>query len=692
MTPDQELESLLAARTQRELTEPERARLNDLLRDDDLLEEALDQLEVDAMLRWRFGSITPGPAAPATHRRPWRALGFVAAAAALIAVAVYPWLFAPVEPAPAEGWQVDATGNARYERVSPTRIHLTRGEIAVRSIGAVEPLTIETSDCVAETAGTRFLIGTHPYKPKGGNVTTTLTRVLVLAGAVTLTNALGSATAEPAELAVAAQGKKPTKGVARSTNHFGFDLYRELRKDGKNLFFSPFSIASVLAMAAEGARGRTAEEITRVLRLPATARRIGDDAQRIPLELAKIHTGFAVLTRLLNAASDPTNDEIRRQMAELQQQLAPIRADLDRASKARDWNARGRARRAEERLVGEINALSGRIKDYRLAVANSIWAERSYPLAKQFAGTIKKSYDTGAVVPADFKHNAAGEIDRINEWVEDHTGGKIPSIVGPDSINDLTRLVLLDAIYFQAQWLTPFDTRWTKPEDFTTAAGATTKVPMMRRHGLEECRYGAFEADGSPFATPSVYRQGQTEGLYPGAGGFEILELPYRGHDLAMVVLLPRDAKGLGALEDRLTAGSIDRWLKQVTKRETHVFLPRFRAESSFELSDALAELGMPSAFVPPEREHGADFSGMTDSSDPADRLHVNKVIHKAFISVDEKGTEAAAVSAMMFVAGAAAPDTMPFIPTFRADRPFVYLIRDLRTGAILFLGRVVEP
>jgi len=224
------------------------------------------------------------------------------------------------------------------------------------------------------------------------------------------------------------------------------------------------------------------------------------------------------------------------------------------------------------------------------------------------------------------------------------------------------------------------------------------KTAIMRATNLNVARYAAFNADGTLFNTPKNVRRGQTDGLYPGADGFAVVELPYKGDDLSMVILAPNSPSGLAVLEANLTSDSVDVWVDQLAKRKVHVFLPKFKMETDYTLGDAekpaaLQAMGMVRAFNSSQNPAtGADFSGMTTSTNPMDQLYISQVLHKAFVEVDERGTEAAAATAVVMKGKKGAPITMPFTPTFNADRPFVFLIRDKATGSVLFLGRMTQP
>jgi serpin B len=245
----------------------------------------------------------------------------------------------------------------------------------------------------------------------------------------------------------------------------------------------------------------------------------------------------------------------------------------------------------------------------------------------------------------------------INQWIADQTNDKIQGLLGPGSVTAATRLVLTNAIYFKGTWLDEFNATSTEAEDFHLAAKQSVKTQMMNRNG------GYSYYDG---------------------GSFQELELPYKG-GLSMVVLLPKEIGGLPALEKSFTAENASTWIKKLAPVEKVILsLPRFTMTQQFELSGTLAKIGMPQAF-----SSTADFSGMTGKPDFA----ISAAIHKAYIDVNEQGTEAAAATAIIMVATAMQrPEPEPPPIVFDADHPFLFLIRDTSSGAILFLGRVADP
>tara|TARA_R110002072_G_scaffold273219_3_gene433802 strand:- start:106928 stop:108469 length:1542 start_codon:yes stop_codon:yes gene_type:complete len=506
----------------------------------------------------------------------------------------------------------------------------------------------------------------------------TWTRITVLAAALMLSRGLGAITERSAVRAP--QGNEAKNVVAESTNDFGFDLYRRFARasNGGNLFFSPYSLSAALTMAATGARGETAREMATVLHLPEEG-------------IGATHAGHRQLKSLFDTDSaDPEQRALVVKIRDLKAKIAPFGARIRKLEKQRKWRDLQTASSQERQLVSELNQLLRKVKGHRLSVANALYCDKSYPLSRTYVNTLQSTYDTGAVAVADFRHNAAAAINSINAWVRERTEQRIDNLVGPDTIDGQTRLVLLNAVHFQAEWLEPFLATGTQPRPFTQASGAKSDVQMMR-HLFAGCRYGAFTATGKLFATPRMVTAvpgGATEQTYP-ERGFHVVELPYRGGELSMVVFVPLDPAGLPALEAKLSSNQVDNWLDKLARRRTTVSLPKFESEQSYDVATSLKALGMRTAFD----RNRADFSGMTSSKSPRDGFFLSGVVHKAFLSVDEKGTEATAATAIMMAPTSAAPGRkVPFVPHLNANRPFVYMIRDMRSGTVLFLGRFVTP
>jgi serine protease inhibitor len=516
-----------------------------------------------------------------------------------------------------------------------------------------------------------------------------LSRAFAVGVCVTL--AAGLRASEP-NLNTPSPDDAAVKTTVAANSAFAIDLYKQLSREneGKSLFFSPYSISSALTMAVEGARGQTALEMGRVLRYPDAAQRKGEDAQLLPWDTSRIHRGYAVLSGSLR--SDPKGDAVRAEIESLRKKLA----QMNQATRAvGDWKRQQKLAAEAQKVADQINTLLGTIKHYQFTVANALWGEKTYPFAPAYLNTINQHYTVGGgMFPVDFKNDFEPERLNINRWVEKQTNDRIKDLLPNGSLDKDTRLVLTNAIYFKGDWSVPFNEQDTKELNFTLAGGQKKQVPMMHAPHLGVGRYGAFNAEGSFFDTPMRIRHGQNPNeLYPKADGFAIIELPYRGDDLSMVVIAPNDPADLPAIEKMLAPEKLGQWIGQLKQRDTSVHLPKFKTETDYDLGASLQNMGMVRAFINPnDPKAGAQFQGMTTTTDPNEQLYITKVIHKAFVEVNEKGTEAAAATGVAMAAATAVPLDRPFIPQFKADRPFVFLIRDTRTGAVLFLGRMMEP
>jgi serine protease inhibitor len=657
---------------------------------------------------------------PQTGRRPFM---FAVALAACLLLMIGVWTWWPGGPADvppktpnAARWNIIPTGDAKFERTEPTLVRLDRGELFVESDPAVagETIRIETPAGESVAKGTSFYIGAHQSQSEKENeMLKPITRVLVLSGIVTLATSAGSVDGSEGDLLTAQSDQLPVKVTVQANSDFAFDLYGRLAKEngGGNLFFSPYSISGALAMTAEGARGQTAKEMGDVLRFPDACNRVGKDAQLIPWKTSLIHTGYSTLNQNLHSSQlNPKHAEIKSRIDKLQAEYDALDAKLlemekagfggfgfgdggfgqDPTSKSKkpfDQEEFSKLFQQRNELGERIRGLAAQISLHELRVANAIWGEKTYPFNQTYVDTIQKHYKTGGMFPVDFRNNFPAAREQINDWCAEQTNNRIQEILPPlpPEQGRLLRIVLTNAIYFKADWLAKFDPKRTKDLDFTRADGTKVKTAIMHALQLPYVRYAAFNADGSLFATPQHARPNRTTGLYPNADGFAIVELPYRGSDVSMVVIAPNRHDGLAAIEQKLNAANLTRWVGQLKDRTANIYLPRFKQETSYDLVETLTEMGMKHAFD----ETRADFSGMSDSA--SDPIYLSMVKHKAFVEVNETGTEAAAVTAV--VGGlTGGPPEPEFIPDFRADRPFIYIIRDVASGSVLFLGRMTRP
>jgi serpin B len=287
---------------------------------------------------------------------------------------------------------------------------------------------------------------------------------------------------------------------------------------------------------------------------------------------------------------------------------------------------------------------------FRLNIVNAIWGQKDYDFLSDFLDVLAENYGAGLRI-LDFMNETEQSRLAINKWVYDKTEECIKDLIPPGAISELTRLVLTNAIYFNAAWAYPFDEGMTADGQFYLLDGGQVSVPMMK----------------------------QTESFgYTDGEGYQAVELQYDGGELSMVILLP-EAGQFEAFEETLNAQQFDSIIDDLKHTEVALTIPKFKFESEFNLTDTLAGMGMPVAF-----SDAADFSGMTGNRE----LFISDVMHKAFVSVDEAGTEAAAATAVIMEL-TAMPDP-PIEVTI--DSPFIFLIRDIETGAVLFVGRVMNP
>jgi len=369
--------------------------------------------------------------------------------------------------------------------------------------------------------------------------------------------------------------------VVRANNQFAFDLYAKYKAKHENIFFSPYSLSSALAMVVEGARGSTAQEIQSVFHFPKE-----DDARR---------TGIQAIYNRINRES----------------------------------------------------------LTYELKTANALWVQKDFKLSEEYLKTIEQYYG-GKATNCDFVKEAEPSRIIINTWIEEQTNGKIKDLIASGLLNGSTRLILTNAIYFKGKWLLKFNKENTKESDFRLNPLETVKTQMMSLMSKD-------------------FNYAETENL-------QILELPYQGNELSMIILLPK-GEDLKKAEESFTLENLAAWKKLFSEEKVNVYLPRFKFETKYFMAQDLESMGMPTAF-----SDKADFSGMTASKD----LAISEVVHQAFVDVNEEGTEAAAATAVMMKCTAMLNENEPKI--FKADHPFIFLIQDNRTGNILFLGRVSNP
>ncbi len=311
--------------------------------------------------------------------------------------------------------------------------------------------------------------------------------------------------------------------------------------------------------------------------------------------------------------------------------------------------------------------------------ANRLWGQTGYHFLEEFLRTTETSYGAG-LGEVDYQHATEAACLEINSWVEEQTAGRIKDLVSPRVLDETTRLVLTNAVYFLGNWHDPFDEQHTRDEDFVEASGATSVVSMM--HKTSDLRYGE-SASVKLLELPYQSYGTETRTVMVGGEPYEeVIPTEEGGSDFAMLILLPTVIDGIDDLTRDLATGGFAE-LPPIEECEVRVAVPKFRMESAFSLGDQLQAMGLRQAF-----SDDADFSKMTDN--PMG-LKITEVIHQAFVEVSEEGTEAAAATGVMMAAECAFEEP-PVPKVFRADHPFVFLIRDNATKLIHFIGRYMGP
>jgi serpin B len=385
-------------------------------------------------------------------------------------------------------------------------------------------------------------------------------------------------------LAFGTAEEETVKALAEGNNTFAISLYKKLSNEKGNMFFSPYSISSALAMVYAGARGNTEAEMAKALNF-----------QLAPKQL---HQAFGEICR---------------------------------------------------------KTFFPKKKQYELSIANALWKQAGYKFNGQFLDIMKDHYAAG-FYEVDFKKQPEKAAAMINTWTSKKTNGKIKKIISQEEIVSRQKFIITSAIYFKGYWKQEFDKLLTENMPFTMPNGDKIDIPMMNNTD-----YFGYNEEKN----------------------LQILEMDYLGDNLSMIILLPIEKDGISLIEKEITAEKLKNWRDKIDERRVAVTMPRFKIGYSLDLAQSLETLGMKEAFS----QTDADFSGLSDSG----KLYINMVMHFAYIDVDEKGTEAAAVT----ITGGATPVGIFQIPepiVFKADHPFLFLIRDKSNGSILFIGRVMDP
>lgn len=368
----------------------------------------------------------------------------------------------------------------------------------------------------------------------------------------------------------------------KASNQFSFDLYQQLSKQDGAVFFSPYSIHTILDLTAEGAKGQTLTGMQQVLHTTGNSSCIRKDSRN---NLQQFNKG--------DAAGDS------------------------------------------------------------IYTANSIWLQKELKLVPEFS-TIATTYYAAGLRTADFKKDGEGSRKIINGWVEQQTRNRIQELIPANVIGPSTRMVLVNAVWFKGSWVNPFSKTATRPDKFLTNNDTIT-TPFMNE------------------VMPVNYMEDETA---------QLVELPYKSGKRSLLILLPAKGKEK-EFEQSFTLSKLESRTAAMNRQKVYISLPKFKLESKFDLSSTLKNMGMGSAF-----SDGADFSGISAETS----LKISNVLHKAFIEVDENGTEAAAATAVVMVLTTSAHPNPAPVKTFKANRPFIFILRDNETGIFLFMGKMSKP
>jgi serpin B len=370
------------------------------------------------------------------------------------------------------------------------------------------------------------------------------------------------------------------KEVVKGNNEFTFDIYDQINDKEENLFFSPYSVSSALAMTYNGAEGKTKNEMSDVLNF----------------------------NKDINALSE-------------------------------NYSA----------LNDHITGLSS--KKIQLNIANAIWGQQDYGFRKAFLELNKKYYGAG-IKQVNFKKEHKEIRNQINKWVEDKTNQKIKNLIKPNVLDRMTRMVLVNAIYFNGKWENPFKKEDNFKDKFYIYSKCETQTEFM----FQKLSLKYHEDDIA-----------------------QVVEIPYSEKSLSMMVILPKEKYGMEQLEKYLDNELYENYNKSLSTYKVELSFPKFEVEDDYELNSPLKDMGMKSAFG-----EGADFSGMTGSKD----LFIDNVVHKTYVKVDEEGTEAAAATGIVMRKTSAIMETKEF----KADHPFIFIIKENKNDTILFMGRIMNP
>ncbi len=375
------------------------------------------------------------------------------------------------------------------------------------------------------------------------------------------------------------------QSVIEGNNKFAIGIMQNLKFAEENSIISPYSISTALAMTYGGARGKTMNEMSSVM--------------KYSLEQNSFHPTFSA-------------------------------------------------------FMSDITSISSEKAGFESA--NAIYAQKDYDFLSEFFELINKNYGSALKFVDFHKGNREDIRQEINKWVELKTKSKITELIAPNILSEDTRMVLVNAIYFLAEWEKEFNKELTYSDSFYPNNGDPQKVNYMK--------------------TTDNF-------MYIQSKGYEAIELPYSGNKFSMMMVLPESKTDFSSFIKSFSYDDFNTITSNFAKKQVEVNIPKYKIETATELQKVLIQMGMPLAF-----SNKADFSGMTGKQD----LKIDKVIHKAFVEVDEKGTEAAAATAVVMIRKTAAVEDMSQKIIFKADRPFLFFIKENNNNTIIFMGSVINP
>nr|XP_023689326.1 serpin B6-like isoform X1 [Paramormyrops kingsleyae]XP_023689327.1 serpin B6-like isoform X1 [Paramormyrops kingsleyae] len=407
------------------------------------------------------------------------------------------------------------------------------------------------------------------------------------------------------------------ESLTAANTRFSLDLFTKISSGNEgNVIFSPFSLSSALAMVYLGARGDTAAQMAQVLHSTKAGKPKSDHGMLQQKQKSQLPVGMKTGTHHFHKAEEDVHVGFSQLLSMLNKPGAP----------------------------------------YSLSIANRLYGDESYQFVEKFLTDSKKHYKA-ELEPVNFQSDAEAARVNINTWVEKQTNAKIKNLLTPGMLDPLTRLVLVNAIYFKGNWQKKFDPANTREMPFKMNKNHSVSVMMMEK----KAKFGFT--------------------FIPEAK-CQVLEMPYVDEELSMLIMLPNEVNGLEELEQKLTYENFTDWTRpnMMHVQEVIVCLPKFKLEETYDMKQVLSSMGIVDAFD----EQKCDFSGMSPDND----LVLSKVVHKAFVEVNEEGTEAAAATAAIMMLRCAA--MIP--PRFIADHPFLFFIRHNPTKSILFYGRFCSP